>query len=472
VVEGAARAPGIVRLLVAIALDNSSDRACRIPDAHKATSLRNSLRYAYLKRGRAEACEGGRDRRIDHSSMIPIAKPYLDEREVDAVRRVILSGWITQGPEVAAFEREFAESVSASYACAVSSCTTALHLALLAAGVGPGHEVITASHSFIATANCIRYCGATPVFVDVESDTFNIDPDLIEAAMSPLTRAILCVHQMGMPCDLNRIAQMAEKHSIPLIEDAACAIGSEILWKGQWERIGRPHGDAACFSFHPRKIISTGEGGMITTKHKDWDSRFRLLRQHGMSVLDTVRHQANNVIFESYMELGFNYRMTDLQAAIGREQLKRLPDLLSHRRVMATMYRVFLGDIPNLGLPAEPEWARSNWQSYCVRLPEGCDQREIMQALLDRQIATRRGIMCVHREPAYENQPWRAAGPLDQSQRAQDKCILLPLYHQLEHREREFIADQLRAAIAADCVGAKLASKSAAQLFPTVSNGG
>jgi dTDP-4-amino-4,6-dideoxygalactose transaminase len=387
--------------------------------------------------------------------MIPIAKPYLDEREADASRRVIFSGWITQGPEVAAFEREFAESVNASYACAVSSCTTALHLALVAAGVGPGHEVITVSHSYIASANSIRYCGATPVFVDIESDTFNIDPNLIEAAISPLTRAILCVHQMGMPCDVNRIAKIAEKHSIPLIEDAACAIGSEILSNGQWERIGRPHGDAACFSFHPRKIISTGDGGMITTKHQDWDTRFRLLRQHGMSIPDTVRHAMNNVAFESYSELGFNYRMTDLQAAIGREQLKRLSDLVIHRRVMATMYRVFLTGIPELGLPAEPEWARSNWQSYCVRLPESCDQKKIMQALLDRQIATRRGIMCVHREPAYENQPWRAAGTLDRGERAQDECILLPLYHQLEHVERKFVADQLRDAITADCIAAE-----------------
>jgi perosamine synthetase len=192
--------------------------------------------------------------------MIPIAKPYLDEREADAARRVIFSAWTTQGPEVAEFEREFAESVSASYACAVSSCTTALHLALLAAGVGPGHEVITVSHSYIATANSIRYCAATPVFVDVESDTFNIDPDLIEAAINPLTRAILCVHQMGMPCDLNRIAQIAEKHSIPLIEDAACAIDSEILWKGRWEHIGRPHGDAASLSIREKSFLRARAG--------------------------------------------------------------------------------------------------------------------------------------------------------------------------------------------------------------------
>jgi perosamine synthetase len=384
--------------------------------------------------------------------MIPIAKPFLGEQEAAAARRVILSGWTTQGPEVAAFEREFADCVGAPHACAVSSCTTALHLALLAAGVGPGDEVITVSHSYIATANSIRYCGATPVFVDIDADQYNIEPDLIEAAITPLTRAILCVHQIGMPCDLARIVPVAKKHSLPLIEDAACAIGSETLWDGQWERIGKPHGDAACFSFHPRKILSTGDGGMITTKHKDWDARFRLLRQHGMAVPDTIRHASNTVIFESYPEIGFNYRMTDIQAAVGREQLKRLPELLGRRREIAAIYPVLLVDVPELRLPAEPEWARSNWQSYCVRLPKGCSQVQVMQALLDRGIATRRGIMCAHREPAYQSQSWRSVGPLSESVRAQEECILLPLYHLLTREEQELIASNLRTAIAAECV--------------------
>src|SRR5512135_2061639 len=209
----------------------------------------------------------------DPPRMIPVARPWMDEREAEAARRPILSGWVTQGPEVAAFEREFAEIVGARYACAVSSCTTALHMALLAVGVQPGDEVITASHSFIATANSIRYCSAIPAFVDIQPATFNIDPMLIERAITGRTRALLCVHQVGMPCDLGAILEIAYRHGLPVVEDAACAIGSEIRRDGWWERIGRPHGDVACFSFHPRKVITTGDGGMITTSDPEWDRR-------------------------------------------------------------------------------------------------------------------------------------------------------------------------------------------------------
>lgn len=381
--------------------------------------------------------------------VIPVAKPVLDEREIEAVRRVVLSGWVTQGPEVAAFEREFAELVSAPFACAVSNCTTALHLALRAVGVGAGDEVITVSHSFIATANAIRYCGATPVFVDIEAGGFNIDPEQVESAITERTKAILCVHQLGMPCDLHRIVGIGKRYRIAVIEDAACAIGSEIRWDGQWERIGRPRGDIACFSFHPRKVVTTGDGGMLTTADPAYDARFRLWRQHGMDVTDSIRHHARQVLVESYPELGYNYRMTDLQAAIGREQLRRLPEIVAGRRRLAELYADRLSRIRGLALPRETPWTRSNWQSYCVGLPRGRAQRAIMQALLDRGIATRRGVMNIHREPAYAGSgTFRTVGSLENSLAAQENAIILPLYAQMTEDEIQYIVDALSRALA------------------------
>jgi perosamine synthetase len=395
--------------------------------------------------------------------MIPVAKPWIGEEEIEAVRRPLLSGWVTQGPEVAAFEREFAAFVGAPHACAVANCTAALHLALRAAGVGTGDEVVTVSHSYNATANSVRYCGAIPVFVDIEPGTFNMDPQLIDRAIGPRTRAILCVHQIGMPCDLPAILEIARRRSLPVIEDAACAVGSEIRWNGRWERIGKPHADIACFSFHPRKLLTTGDGGMLTTANAEWDAKFRLWRQHSMGLPDTMRHQAKSVIFETYPELGYNYRMTDIQAAVGRVQLQRLPEMVARRRQQARRYRDLLSDLPDVTLPVEPEWARSNWQSFCVQLSERCDQRQVMQALLDAGIATRRGVMCAHREPAYAveagGQPWSCGvGPgacgcpgarcarLSESERAQERGVLLPLFHQMTDDEQGQVAHALRAA--------------------------
>jgi dTDP-4-amino-4,6-dideoxygalactose transaminase len=220
-----------------------------------------------------------------------------------------------------------------------------------------------------------------------------------------------------------------------------------MLWYDRWERIGKPHGDIACFSFHPRKLVTTGDGGMLTTANADWDHKFRLWRQHSMSVADTARHSAKQVVFEEYVELGYNYRMTDIQAAVGREQLKRLPAMLERRRMLAARYSEKLSSIAGMGVPQQPSWAHSNWQSYCVRLPEHCDQRTVMQKLLDEGISTRRGVMCAHREPVFNSMPKYVRFPLMESEAVQDRTVMLPLYHEMTEAEQ----DRVVAAVAKTC---------------------
>jgi perosamine synthetase len=262
-----------------------------------------------------------------------------------------------------------------------------------------------------------------------------------------------------MPCDVEAIVAIARDRGLPVVEDAACAVGSEILVDGRWERVGKPHGDVACFSFHPRKLLTTGDGGMITTNDAAWDAQFRLLRQHGMNVPDTVRHGAGQVIFESYPILGFNYRLTDIQAAVGREQLKRIPSAVARRREQVAYYLSKLEGIEGIALPIEPSWARSNWQSFCIRL-DGRDQRCVMEALLEDGVSSRRGIMCAHREPAYTAEPWSCgAGPggcgcpegscarLVESERAQDSCIILPLYDDLAREDQDAVVAALEQAL-------------------------
>jgi len=380
--------------------------------------------------------------------MIPITKPLLGDDEIKQVGRVIKSGWVTQGKEVEAFESEFKEYVNTKYAIALSSCTAALHLALKVVGVVDDDEVITVSHSYIATANSIRYCGAIPVFIDIEPNSFNINPELIKPAISKKTKAILCVHQIGMPCDLSSIIAIGKEYNIPVIEDAACAVGSEIKLTNKWEKIGKPHGDLACFSFHPRKLITTGDGGMITTNNKNYDKKIRLWRQHAISIDSLDRHNSKELLFEDHLELGYNYRMTDIQAAVGRVQLKKLSQILMKRREKAFNYNRLLNE-SNFSLPYEPIWAKSNWQSYCIGLPENVQQSKIIKFLKNEGISTKRGVMNSHEQKAYKVEPWstghntKDCSKLINSEIAFNQSLLIPLFTQLSNNEQKLITELL-----------------------------
>jgi dTDP-4-amino-4,6-dideoxygalactose transaminase len=392
---------------------------------------------------------------------IPIVRPQLGEDEIEAVAGVIRSGWVAQGPEVAAFERELAAFVGAPHGIAVSSCTTALELCLRALGVGLDDDVVTVSHSFIATANAVVAVGARPIFVDIDPATYGMDANRLEEALTPKTRVILCVHQMGFPCDLPAILDIAKRRALPVIEDAACAIGSEIQIKGAWQAIGRPHGLLACFSFHPRKVITTGDGGMITTADEAVASRLYQLRQHAMSVSSTIKHDSQRVVFESFQEPAFNFRMTDMQAAMGRTQLAHLRQTIATRRALAERYYNALVDHPLLTPPRDLFWMRSNFQSYPLRIRSVArsSQVQIMQHLLDHGVASRRGVGNAHAEPAYATTPW-SCGPepcdanlhrqgrclrLRHSEEARDQTVIIPLFHGMTEAEQDHVIAVLKA---------------------------
>jgi dTDP-4-amino-4,6-dideoxygalactose transaminase len=364
--------------------------------------------------------------------------PYLGEEEVEAVTEVLRSGWVAQGPRVAAFEAAFAEAVEAPYAVAASSCTTALHLAMVVVGLGPGDEVVVPSFSFIATSNAVRYVGATPVFADVDLTTGNLTPETVEAAITGRTRAVVVVDQGGVPVDLDAIRAVCDPRGITVVEDAACGAGSRYR--------GRPVGagaEVSAWSFHPRKILTTGEGGMLTTSRPEWAARARTLREHAMSVSAADRHASVLAPPETYDEVGYNFRMTDLQAAVGLVQLGRLPEVVARRRELAASYQKFLGEVAGLRTVADPAWGESNFQSFWVEVtePYPLGRDGLLEALAHADISARRGIMSTHRQPPYVGVA--APGSLPVTEHLTDSTLILPLFHQMDETQQARVVDVL-----------------------------
>lgn len=369
---------------------------------------------------------------------IQVMLPMLGEEEEQAAAATIRSGWVAQGPRVAQFERDFAAAVGAGHGVAVSSCTTALHLALVLHGVGPGDQVVVPSLSFIATANAVRHAGAEPVFADVDLATGNLTVATIEAVRTARTRAVIAVHQGGMPFDTAALRAAAAGWGIPLIEDAACAAGSRAY--------GQPVGAGAAiaaWSFHPRKVITTGEGGMLTLDDADGAVRLRRLREHGMNVSAADRHASAQPVLEAYLEPAFNYRMTDIQAAVGLVQVGRLPGLVAGRRALAARYQELLAGIDGLVPVAEPAYAETNFQSFWVRIDPayGVDRDEVLTELSAAGVSARRGIMAAHLEPAYAH---AAPAPLPVTERLTRDSLILPLHHALTEADQDHIVAVLR----------------------------
>lgn len=365
--------------------------------------------------------------------MMRLAVPFTDSAEVDAAAAVIRSGYLTQGPQTAEFERLVSELVGTKHAFATSSATTGLHLALVAVGVEAGDEVIIPDFSFPATANAVVQQGATPVFVDIEIDTFNLDPALLEAAITPRTRAIMPVHAFGLVANMDAINEIANRHGLPVIEDAACALAGE--YKGH--QAGSLSA-AGVFSFHPRKIITTGEGGMIMTDDDALAERFAVLRAHG-----AVRGE----LFMSFIDAGYNYRLSDVHAAIGIAQMGKLNTISDARHERAEALSVLLAQIDGARTPVVPHETRHTYQSYVVLLDDDIDRNTVIREMKKRDVETTLGTYGMHLQPYFKERFGIDDALLPQATRAHHQALTLPLYPQLSDDDLSLIASALTESI-------------------------
>lgn len=374
---------------------------------------------------------------------IPLLKPWIDDDELREVEGVLKSGWISQGPKVKEFEDQIAEFVGAPFAVATNAATTALHLAFQVSGLERGDKVIVPAHTCMASVNAVIMAGGVPVFADIDPRTFNTEPAFAEAVLTDDIRAILVVHQIGMPADLDGFRALADRHNLILIEDAATAFGAQ--YRGGY--LGS-HGNPTVYSLHPRKMISTGEGGMLMLFDEAWDERARRLRSAGASISDLNRHVAKGTLQQAYPEPGYNYRLTDIQAAVGVAQMRKAERMLSMRAEQAKFYGEALKEVDGVLPPYVPPYAVPSYSSYCVTIPNatGVVINEMLQDMAERNVSCRRGIPSLCMEPFF----YDAFKDLDlpNTALAAEKTMFLPIFPGLTREHQHHVIASLKHAVA------------------------
>lgn len=369
--------------------------------------------------------------------MIPYGKQTIDQDDIQAVVDVLQSDFLTTGPKIAEFEQTVADYVGAKYAVAISNGTSALHAACFAAGIGPGDEVITTPLTFAASANCVLYCGGTPVFADVDPKTYNIDPEDIQRKITDRTKAIIAVHLAGQPCDMDAIHSIAREHGLIVIEDGAHALGS--VYKGK--KVGSMS-DMTTFSFHPVKPITTGEGGMIVTDNEDFYKKMILFRSHGITRDDSMMTRNDGPWFYQQFDLGYNYRITDIQCALGCSQMKKLDRFLARRKEIVAHYNEAFADCDNIITPYQLSDTESGWHLYIVQV-KNCDRRQVFEKMREKGIGVNVHYIPVYMHPYYQEHGYENVHCAN-AEEIYSHIISLPLYPGLTSEQQDYVIDTLK----------------------------